>query len=198
MKIIKIVLVSLVVIVLGVGGFLASSSGLKSDPGIGLSPDTHRFSNVDVRKFTQAPLGAEVKVYLPISPIDAMAIAYDFDNFPQWVSPPPENVTVDNSSSQNGEFGVGSKVSYKEGETDVIEFLDRDVAMVAKPLWAVEDLSGHRGVVIVQPYRDGSLMHMRRYFKVTSFKGWMMSKMMPMFMKSSAENLVEQYGGEVL
>lgn len=195
---VKIVLFSLVVIVIGAGGFFMSSSGLKSDPNIGLSPDTHRFSNVDIRKFTQAPLGAEVKVYLPIPPRKALAIAYEFDNYPQWVSPPPENVTVDNSYSQTGEFGVGSKVSYKEGETDVIEFLDRDVAMVAKPLWAVEDFSGHRGAVIVQPYRDGSLMHMRRYFEVTSFKGWMMSKVMPMFMKSSAENLVEQYGGEVL
>lgn len=198
MKIVKIALVSLVVIVLGTGGFLASSSGLKSDPDIGLSPDTHRFSNVDVRNFTQAPLGAEVKVYLPISPKKAMALTYEFENYPQWVSPPPEKVTVDNSSSQNGEFGVGSKVSYKVGETDVIEFLDKDVAMVGRPLWAVEDFSGHRGVVIIQPYKDGSLMHMRRYFEVTSFKGWMMSKMMPMFIKSSAENLVEQYGGEVL
>ncbi|NEQ48122.1 MAG: hypothetical protein F6K00_33140 [Leptolyngbya sp. SIOISBB] len=114
---------------------LTACSGLKSDPSIGLSPNNHEIEEVNVREFTKAPLKAEVKVFLPIPPAEAIAIVADFDNYSTWVSPAPENVEVDNSESADGDFGVGSKVTYKEGESDVIEFYDGDTAMIARPLW---------------------------------------------------------------
>lgn len=199
MKRILIILGSLLAIVIVAGtGFLTLSSGLKSNLTVGLSPETHVFGAVDVRKFTGAPLGAEVKVFLPISPQEAMGIVADFRSYPKWVSPPPARVIVDNSGTNGGQFGVGSKVSYKEGESDIIEFHDRKVAMIARPLWGLEDFEGHRGVVIVSSEPNGSIMHMRRYFRVKSLKGWFMSKMMPIFMKNSAENLAKEFDGKVL
>lgn len=179
-------------------GFLSFSPTLRSDPNVGLSPDTHVFGDLDVRDFTDKPLGAEVKVFLPITPTEAMTIVAAFEDYGDWVSPPPENVVVDNSPRDAGDFGVGSLVSYKEGETDEIVHLDPAASMVAKPLWAPDAFEGHRGVVIVTPAEGGSIMHMRRYFETTSMQGWMMSKMMPMFMEGSAKNLAEIYGGEVL
>ncbi len=198
-KAMKVVKVILLVMVLGLvigGSFLVFSPGLRSDLTIGLSPETHSSSGVNVRDFTTAPLRAEVKVYLPISPKEAMSIVADFDNYSSWVSPPPKRIDVDNSGS-NGTFGVGSKISYREGESDIIVLYKPSAAMIAKPLWAADDFAGHHGVVIVTSHRDGSLMHMRRYFTTTSAKGWMMSKMMPRFMEKSAENLAKQYDGEV-
>ncbi|MEM7620774.1 MAG: hypothetical protein AAF228_10010 [Pseudomonadota bacterium] len=177
---------------------LVSCSGLKSDPNIGLSPDTHQYGGVNVRDFTSAPLGAEVKVYLPISQEQAMQIVADFNSYPKWVSPAPKKVLVDNSETGNGQFGVGSKISYKKGETDVIQYYNENLAMIAKPLWGQNDFKDHRGVVLVSKYQNGTIMHMRRYFETKSFTGWFMSMMMPMFMKSSAENLAEQYNGKVL
>ncbi len=185
------------VVVLGGVGFLSLTPGLKSDPSVGLSPDTHTFADIDVREFTDAPLRAEVKVFLPITPQEAMPIVADFDSYGEWVSPPPANVVVDNSGA-GGTFGPGTRVSYKEGETDKIVLYDPNVAMIAEPEWGLADFDDHRGVVIVIPHEGGSIMHMRRYFEPTSMKGWMMSKMMPMFMKKSAENLAERHGGEVL
>ena len=105
---------------------------------------------------------------------------------------------IDNSARSAGDFGGGSFGSYTEGETDEIVHLDPAASMVAKPLWAPAAFEGHRGVVIVTPAEGGSIMHMRRYFETTNMQGWMMSKMMPMFMEGSAENLAEIYGGEVL
>lgn len=193
-----IVLAVVAVILIGGGGFLTLSSGLKSDPSIGLSPNIHQFKTVNVREFTRAPLGAEVKVYLPMQPRDAVSIVYDFDEYPKWVAPAPKEVLVDNSNRPDGTFGAGSHISYSAGETDVIEFLDPTVAMIAKPLWGLDDFKNHRGVVIVSEFQDGSIMHMRRYFETKSFKGWFMSKMMPMFMKNSAENLAKLHNGKVL
>lgn len=172
-------------------------SGLMSNPNIGLSPQMHEFGNVNVRTFTQAPLGAEVKVFLPIPPDEAMAIVYNFQDYPSWVAPPPKRVTIDNSHSATGEFGVGSKISYEEGQTDVVEYLDKSAAMITRPLWASADLKGHRGVVVIQPHNEGSLMHMRRYFEVASVKGFLMSRAMPGYMKTSAENLAKLYDGRL-
>ncbi|MEM7772186.1 MAG: SRPBCC family protein [Cyanobacteria bacterium P01_A01_bin.37] len=177
---------------------LTACSGLKSDPNIGLSPETHKLEDVNVRDFTTAPLQAEVKVFLPIPPEEAIAIVADFERYSTWVSPAPENVEVDNSESTDGDFGVGSKVSYKEGETDVIEFYDGNTAMIARPLWGLDSFEDHRGVVLVSQHENGSIMHMRRYFEAQGPKGWFMSNMMPIFMEKSAKNLAEQYNGEVL
>ncbi len=188
----------IVVAIVGAVGFLSVSPTLRSDPNVGLSPDTHAFGGVDVRQFTDAPLGAEVKVFLPMTPSEAMVIVAAFEDYSEWVSPPPENVVIDNSAREAGDFGVGSLVSYKEGETDEIVYLDPEASMIAKPLWAPDAFEGHRGVVIVTPAEGGSIMHMRRYFEITSMQGWMMSKMMPMFMEGSAENLADLYGGQVL
>ena len=188
----KVVLLGLVIMV------TTSCAGLKSRTDIGLTPEQHSLEGVNVRKFTKAPLGAEVKVYLPISREKAMEIVADFDNYPKWVSPAPEKVSVDNTKTKSGKFGVGSRVSYKKAETDVIEYFSKTNGMIARPLWGQDSFKGHRGVVLVTKYKQGSLIHMRRYFKTSGIKGWFMSKMMPMFMKSSAENLAEQYGGEVL
>ncbi|NRB33104.1 MAG: hypothetical protein HRU27_21195 [Rhizobiaceae bacterium] len=178
--------------------YIGLSSGLKSDPGIGLSPATHQIAELNVREFTSAPLRAEVKVYLPISVEDAMAIVAGFEDYPNWVDPAPKQVLVDNSATPDGQFGSGSKVSYSEGEFDIIEYHDKQAAMIARPLWGVEDFAEHRGVVLVTQHEGGSIMHMRRYFEPTSVKGWMMSKMMPIFMKRSAENLAQIHGGKVL
>ncbi|WP_299602719.1 SRPBCC family protein [uncultured Tateyamaria sp.] len=197
-KILKIVGGLVVIAIVGGFGFLSLSPTLRSDPNVGLSPETHVFGELDVRDFTDKPLGAEVKVFLPMTPSEAMAIVAAFEDYSDWVSPPPENVVIDNSAREAGNFGVGSFVSYKEGETDEIVHLDPESSMVAKPLWAPDAFEGHRGVVIVTPAEGGSIMHMRRYFETTSMQGWMMSKMMPMFMEGSAENLAEIYGGEVL
>ena len=177
---------------------LAACSGLKSDPNIGLSPSTHQLEDVNIRDFTPAPLRAEVKLFLPISQEEAVAIVSDFDNYHQWVSPPPEKVEVDNSGTSNGQFGAGTKVSYKAGESDVIEYYDEDLAMIARPLWGVNDFKNHRGVVLVSEHENGSIIHMRRYFEPKGVKGWFMSKMMPIFMEKSAKNLAEQYNGKVL
>ncbi len=197
-KILKIAGGLVVLAIVGGFGFLSFSPTLRSDPNVGLSPETHAFGGVDVREFTDAPLGAEVKVFLPIPASEAVPITADFANYGEWVAPPPENVIVDNSARASGDFGPGSLVTYKEGETDEIVYYDPNVALIAQPQWALGDFEGHRGVVIVTPAEGGSIMHMRRYFETTSMKGWMMSKMMPMFMESSAENLAEIYGGEVL
>lgn len=186
------------ILMLTVAAILASCSGLKSDPKVGLSPNTHKVAGLDVRNFTNAPLMAEVKVFLPITQREAMSIVSDFKNYPAWVSPAPENVTVDNSGTKNGEFGVGSKVSYKKGETDLIDFYDGSLAMIARPLWGLGDFDGHRGVVLVTKSSNGSIMHMRRYFRTKGVKGWFMSQMMPIFMKNSAENLADLYKGKVL
>ena len=59
-KALKILGLALGVVLIGGVGYLAASSGLKSDPAIGLSPETHKMGRVDVRAFTPAPLGAEV------------------------------------------------------------------------------------------------------------------------------------------
>ncbi len=197
-KALKILGLALGVVLIGGVGYLAASSGLKSDPAIGLSPETHKMGRVDVRAFTPAPLGAEVKVYLPMPVEAAISIVADFDRYGEWVAPAPAQVVVDDSKTADGRFGVGSLVSYKEGETDEIELFEPDAALIARPLWATEDLAGHRGVVLVTAHDAGSIIHMRRYFEVNSMKGWMMSKMMPIFMKQSAENLVEIHGGRVL
>ncbi len=196
-KLIKIIATVVVVVLVGGLSFLGLSPGLKSDLSVGLGPDAHVVGTVDVRKFTQAPLGAEVKVFLPVEKEEALAIAYKFEEYPKWVSPAPNEVLVDNSGSSTGAFGVGSQVTYKEGETDVIEALEEGVGMIARPLWLTDDFSGHRGVVLITTSGEGSIMHMRRYFEPTSFKGWMMSKIMPIFMKSSALNLVKIHGGKV-
>lgn len=192
--------VGLAAVVLFVGGasFLALSSGLRSDPAIGLSPTTHSVAEIDVRDFTQAALRAEVKVYLPIPAAEAMAIVTDFDAYPDWVSPAPEAVSVDNSARADGAFGPGSVISYSAGEFDTIELLDSERAMIARPQWGLEDFADHRGVVFVTDADGGSIMHMRRYFEPTSAMGWFMSRMMPRFMEQSAENLALAYGGEVL
>ncbi len=197
-RVLKILAGLIVVAIVGALGFLSFSPTLRSDPDVGLSPEMHAFGDVDVRQFTHAPLGAEVKVFLPIPPADAVALASGFDRYPEWVAPPPENVVVDNSARDTGDFGAGSLVSYQEGETDEIVYYDPNVAMIAEPRWGLADFEGHRGVVIVTPAEGGSIMHMRRYFETTSLRGWMMSRMMPMFMESSAANLAELYGGEVL
>ena len=151
-----------------------------------------------MRAYTDAPLRAEVKVYLPIPAEQAMSIAADFADYPTWVAPAPEAVTVDNSATEDGDFGVGSIVSYREGESDVIEMHDPQLAIIARPQWTLEDFADHRGVVFVTKAEGGSIMHMRRYFEPTSAMGWVMSRMMPRFMEQSAENLAEIYGGEVL
>lgn len=177
---------------------ITACSGLKSNPNIGLSPDTHELEDIDVRDFTEAPLRAEVKLFLPISKEDAISIISDFEKYADWVSPPPENIKVDNSATSDGRFGAGSRISYKEGETDVIEYYDEDSAMIAKPLWGLSDFEDHRGVVLVSSHENGSIVHMRRYFEPKGLKGWFMSQMMPRFMQKSAENLAEQHGGEVL
>ena len=197
MKILKILGSVFGLVVVGGLAFLTLSSGLKSDPNVGLSPTTHAFGDVDVRDFTDAPLGAEVKVFLPISPREAVELAYGYEEYPDWVVPAPEKVTADNSDAIGGEFGVGSKVSYSPTETDVIEYLDPNVAMIARPLWGLENFEGHRGVVIVTPAEGGSIMHMRRYFETSSVPGWFMSKMMPIMMEASADNLAEKFGGQV-
>ena len=173
-------------------------SGLKSDPDIGLSPNTHTLETINVRDFSTAPLQAEVKVFLPISQEQAMAIVADFASYPEWVSPAPKQVTIDNSNTDNGSFGQGSQVSYKEGETDVIEHYDGGVGMIARPLWGVDNFESHIGVVLAFDHEEGTILHMRRYFVAKGMKGWMMSQMMPIFMEKSARNLAEQYNGEVL
>ncbi len=193
----KIVGGLLALAIIGVVGFLSLSPGLRSDPTIGLSPDTHAFGGVDVRAYTDAPLGAEVKVFLPIPVAEAVPIVADFASYKTWVSPAPKNVVIDNSARATGDFGPGSLVSYSEGETDEIVLYDPTVAMIAQPRWALDDLNGHRGVVIVTPYENGSIMHMRRYFVTTSLRGWMLSKMMPIFMENSAKNLAAKFGGQV-
>ena len=137
-------------------------------------------------------------MFQPMTPSEAMAIGAAFENYGEWVSPPPENVVIDNSARTTGDYGVGSLVSYKGGETDEIVHLDPESSLIAKPLWAPDAFEGHRRVVIVTPAEGGSIMHMRRYFETTSFNGWMMSKMMPMFMEGSAENLAAIYCGKVL
>ena len=192
--------VGLAAVLLFVGGasFVALSSGLRSDPEIGLPPTTHSVAEIDVRDFTQAALRAEVKVYLPIPATEAMAIVTDFDAYPDWVSPAPEAVSVDNSARADGSFGPGSVISYSAGEFDTIELLDSERAMIARPQWGLEDFAHHRGVVFVTNADGGSIMHMRRYFEPTSVMGWVMSRMMPRFMEQSAENLALAYGGEVL
>ncbi|MEM6433404.1 MAG: SRPBCC family protein [Cyanobacteria bacterium P01_D01_bin.115] len=177
---------------------LSACSGLKSDPDIGLSPNTHNLESVNVRDFTEAPLRAEVKVFLPIPPEEAMEIVADFENYSNWVVPPPEKVEVDNSETSEGGFGVGTKVSYKEGESDIIEYYDESLAMIARPLWGLDNFEGHRGVVLVSKHENGSIMHMRRYFDTKGPKGWFMSQMMPIFMEKSAKNLAEKHNGEVL
>lgn len=190
---IPILLVSIAVTI------LLNMPGLKSDLTVGLGPETHSYLSVNVRDFTEAPLNAEVKVFLPISSAEAMAIVADFSAYETWVSPPPKTaVIVDNSRATGETFGVGSHVSYSEGETDIIEYFDQDTAMIAKPLWGTNDFEGHRGVVIVVPHQGGVIVHMRRYFETKSMKGVFMSKMMPMFMKSSAQNLADIHNGEVL
>ena len=194
----KFVGLAVVVLLVGGAGFLAFSSGLRSDPAIGLSPTTHSVAEIDVRDFTQAPLRAEVKVYLPIPAAEAMAIVTDFAAYPDWVSPAPEAVSVDNSARADGSFGPGSVISYSAGEFDTIELLDSERAMIARPQWGLEDFADHRGVVFVTDADGGSIMHMRRYFEPTSAMGWVMSRMMPRFMEQSAENLALAYGGEVL
>ncbi len=196
-KILKILGGLVVVTIIAGFGFLSFNPTLRSDPNVGLSPETHVFGDLDVREFTDKPLGAEVKVFLPMTPSEAMAIVVAFEDYSEWASPPPENVVIDNSAREAGDFGVGSLVSYKEGETDEIVQLDPESSMVAKPLWAPDAFEGHRGVVIVTPAEGGSIMHMRRYFETTSMQGWMMSKMMPMFMEGSAESLAKIYGGQV-
>ena len=92
---------------------------------------------------------------------------------------------------------MGSFLSYSASETDEVEFYDPQLALVARPQWGLDNFSGHRGVVIVTPAEGGVIMHMRRYFEVESLPGWFMSKMMPMFMEQSADNLAEIHGGEV-
>ena len=187
-----------VLLIVIAAAFFAFSPTLRSDPNVGLSPNTHQFGELDVRDYTDAPLGAEVKVYLPISAEEGIEIVSDFDRYGEWVSPPPENVSVDNSANSGGAFGAGSKVSYSENETDAIEFFEPGLALLARPEWGLDDFEGHRGVVIVTPEGDGIIMHMRRYFDTKSMKGAIMSKMMPIFMEQSAQNLADQYGGEVL
>ncbi len=181
-----------------VSAILMACSGLKSDPNIGLSPSTHNLEELNVRDFTSAPLQIEVKIFLPISQEEAMALVADFDNYSEWVSPAPEKIEVDNSGTSDGSFGVGTKVSYKEGESDIIEYYDEDLAMIARPLWGVDNFEDHRGVVLASKYEDGTILHMRRYFESKGFKGWFMPQMMPRFMQKIAENLAEQYNGEVL
>ena len=150
-RLLKILAGLVVVAIVGALGFLSFSPTLRSDPNVGLPLETHAFGGVDVRQFTNAPLGAEVKVFLPIPPAEAVALASGFDRYPEWVAPPPEKVVVDNSARETGDFGAGSLVSYKEGETDEIVFFDPDVAMIAEPRWGHADFEGHRGVVIVTP-----------------------------------------------
>lgn len=198
MKLFKYGLLGLVVLVAGAIGLLSMVSGLKSDPAVGLSPLTHTFETVNVREYTSAPLRAEVKVFLPIQPRESIAIIADFSRYSDWVAPPPDNVTVDNSKADGGVFGVGSIVSYKDGEADEIVLFDPERAMIAKPLWGKSDFTNHRGVVIVTKTDGGSIVHMRRYFEIASPVGWMMSKLMPMFMADSAENLAQLNGGRVL
>ena len=197
-NILKIIGGLVIVTFIGGFGFLSFSPTLRSDPDVGLSPETHVFGELNIRDFTDKPLGAEVKVFLPMTPTEAMAIVAAFEDYSEWVSPPPENAVIDNSAREAGDFGVGSLVSYKEGETDEIVHLDPASSMIAKPLWAPDAFEGHRGVVIVTPAEGGSIMHMRRYFETTSMQRWMMSKLMPLFMEGSAENLAEIYGGQVL
>lgn len=194
----KFVGLAVVALVVVGAGFLALSPGLRSDPTVGLPPTTHSLAEVDVRDFTQATLRAEVKVYLPIPAVEAMAIVTDFAAYPDWVSPAPEAVSVDNSAGPDGAFGPGSVVSYSAGEFDTIELLDTERAMIASPQWGLDDFADHRGVVFVTDAEGGSIMHMRRYFEPTSAMGWVMSRMMPRFMEQSAENLALAYGGEVL
>ncbi|MEM8836801.1 MAG: SRPBCC family protein [Pseudomonadota bacterium] len=197
-KILTVLAVSLVFVFVVGFGFLALSPNLRSDPGIGLSPETHAVGTLDVRQYTDAPLRAEVKIFLPLPVNEAVPIVADFASYEEWVSPPPENVVVDNSARPSGDFGVGSLVSYKANETDEIVFYNPSVAMIARPRWGLDDFTGHHGVVIVTPYEHGSIMHMRRYFETVTLKGWFMSKMMPMFMEKSAENLAKQHGGRLL
>ena len=145
----KFVGLGAVVVFVGGASLFALSTGLRSDPDIGLSPTTHSVAEVDVRDFTQAALRAEVKVYLPIPATDAMAIVTEFEAYPDWVSPAPESVSVDNSAREDGSFGPGSVISYSAGEFDTIEWLDTERAMIARPQWGLEDFAGHRGVVFV-------------------------------------------------
>lgn len=196
--VLKFVGLAAIVVVLGGASFLAFSPGLRSDPTIGLSPTTHNLAEINVRDFTSATLRAEVKVYLPISAIEAMTIVTDFSTYPEWVSPAPETVTVDNSTGPNGTFGAGSVISYSAGQFDTIELLDTDRAMIARPQWGLDDFTDHRGVVLVTEAEGGSIIHMRRYFEPKSAKGWLMSRMMPRFMEQSAKNLALAYNGEVL
>ena len=133
-KILKIIGGLVVTAIIGGFGFLSFSPTLRSGPGIGLSLETHLFGELDVRDFTDRPLGAEVKVFLPMTPSEAMAIVAEFENYGEWVSSPPENVVIDNSARTTCDYGVGSLVSYKEGETDEIVHLDPGSSLIAKPL----------------------------------------------------------------
>lgn len=197
-KLLKLLGLAAAVVLVAGASFLALSPGLRSDPAVGLGPTTHEVAGVDVRTYTDATLRAEVKVYLPISVEQAMSIVADFSDYPSWVDPAPETVTVDNSATADGRFGAGSVVSYREGESDVIELHNPQLALIARPQLGLDDFADHRGVVFVTNTDGGSIMHMRRYFEPTSPMGWIMSKMMPRFMERSAENLAEIHGGMVL
>ena len=98
-KVLKVSVAVIGLVIVLAMGFLALSPGLRSDPEPGLSPTTHQFGALNVRDFTQAPLGAEVKVFLPVTQEEAMVIVADLSDYPNWVVPAPDpaTVTVDNS-----------------------------------------------------------------------------------------------------
>ena len=80
-KILKIIGGLVVIAIVGGFAFLSFSPTLRSDPGVGLSPETHVFGELDVRDFTDKPLGAEVKVFLPMTPSEAMVIVAAFEDY---------------------------------------------------------------------------------------------------------------------
>ncbi|MEO0400239.1 MAG: SRPBCC family protein [Pseudomonadota bacterium] len=159
-----------------------------------------RYDDLNIRDHTQAPMQVDIALQLDMSAERALDIALDFENLKDWVKPTPKvDAIVDNSDTADGEFGVGTVVTYKEGESDEIVAYKPGAYAIAKPLWKTDVLLDHRGVVLVKSDGNGgAIVHFRRYFEAKGFEGWMMSKMMPMFMKNSAKNLIKIHGGEIL
>lgn len=168
--------------------------------------DDRRLGNLNVDEFTQSTQYAISVAHLEVAPEIVFAKVSDHKNLRDWVPMIDHLVEVDHSSSATPGFpNVGTVRICDFGGDRLVEDIRywQEGVGYAYSIRDDEDLAvkNHLGVMWVESdQQGGSYLVWRQFFekKTWSLKAQIMPTMMSYVMDSAMDNLVEEWGGEVL
>ncbi|OUS28634.1 hypothetical protein A9Q99_11515 [Gammaproteobacteria bacterium 45_16_T64] len=194
------------VVLIGMLTIGACSTLSQQEFGSSYSFETRQFDELRVDDFTPAPKQAMARAHFLASPEVVFAKLGDHENMNQWMPFINHEIKVDHSNSRTpGKSDVGTvRICDFAGDklTESILYWEegKSYAYTVLPGDANPALD-HLGVITVEPDgKGGSLVSWRQYFepKPWSLKGNVMPTMIGVVMNMALDNLVDEYGGEVL